>query len=57
MPDFVKNLGVTLDCPLTMKTHISNLVHLANFELHHISSLCYLLSTNVTKILVSFFVL
>ena len=39
MSDSVKNLGVTLDCLLTMKTHISNLVCLANFELHHISSL------------------
>ena len=33
----VKNLGVTLDCHLTMKTHISQLVHSASFELPHIS--------------------
>ena len=36
-----------------MKTHISNLVHLANFELCCISSIHHLLSTNATKILVS----
>ena len=53
MSDSVKNLGDTPDCHLTMKTHISNLVQLANFELCCISSIHHLLSTNATKILVS----
>ena len=52
----VKNLGVTLGYRLTMKTHVSNLVRSANFELRHISSIRHLLSTDATKILVSAFV-
>ena len=55
--DSVKNLGVTFDCHLTMKTHVSNLVSSANFELHRISSIRHLLSTDATKALVSSFVL
>ena len=57
LSDSVKNLGVTFDCHLTMKTHVSNLVRSANFELRRISSLRHLLSTDATKILVSAFVL
>ena len=53
----VKNLGVTLDCLLTMKTHISSLVHSANFELRHISFFYRLLSTDATEVIVSAFVL
>ena len=45
----VKNDGVTLDCHLTMKAHISNRPRLANFELHRVSSIRHLLSTDVTK--------
>ena len=52
-----KNLGVTLDCLLTMKTHVSNLVRTANFELCRISSIRHLLSTHATKTLVYAFVL
>ena len=55
--DSVKNLGVTLDCHLTMKTNVSNLVRSANFEVRRISSICRLLSTDATKTLVSAFVL
>ena len=33
LSDSVKNLCVTFDCHFTMKTHVSNLVHSANFEL------------------------
>ena len=33
LSDSVQNLGVTFDCHLTMKTHVSNLVCSANFEL------------------------
>ena len=57
LSDSVKNLGVTLYCHLIMKTHVSNLVRSANFELRRISSLRHLLSTDATKILVSAFVL
>ena len=53
----LKNLGVALDFHLTMKTHVSNLVCSANFELCRISSTCHLLSTVATKTLVSAFVL
>ena len=44
LSDSVKNLGVTLDCHLTMKTQVSNLVRSANFELRHISFIRLLLS-------------
>ena len=57
LSDSVKNLGVTPDCHLTMKTQVSNLVRSANFELRRISSIRHLLSTDVTKTLVSAFVL
>ena len=52
----VKNLGVTFDCHVTMKTHVSNLVRSANFELRRISSIRHLQSTDPTKTLVSAFV-
>ena len=57
LSDSVKNLGVTTDCHLTMKTHVSNLVGSANFELRRISSSRHLLFTDATKALVSAFVL
>ena len=58
LSDSVKNLGVILDCHLTMKTQVSNLVRSANFELRRISSIRHLLSTDATKtLLVSAFVL
>ena len=57
LSDSVKNLGVTFDCHLTMKTHVSNLVRSANCELPRISSIRHLLSTDATKTLVSAFVL
>ena len=57
LSDSVKNLGVTFDCHLTIKTHVSNFVHSANFELRCISSIRHLLSTDATETLVSAFVL
>ena len=57
MSDSVKGLGVTLDCHLIMKTHISNLIRSANFELRRISSIRHLLSTDAGLILVSAFAL
>ena len=53
----VKNLGLTLDCHLTMKTHISNLVRSAKVKLRRVISIRHLLSADATKILVSAFVL
>ena len=53
----VSSLGVTLDCHLTMKTHISSLVRSISFELLRISSIRHFLSTHATKTLVSAFVL
>ena len=47
----VKNLGVTLDCHLSLKTHVLNLVRTANFELRRISSIRRLLTTEATAIL------
>ena len=57
LSDAVKNLGVTFDCHLTMKTHVSNLIRSAKFELRRISSVRHLLSTDATETLVSAFVL
>ena len=48
--DTVKNLGVTLDCHLSLKTHVLNLVRTANFELRRISSIRRLLTTEATAI-------
>ena len=52
-----RTLSRTLVLHLTMKTHVSNLVRSANFELRRISSIRHLLSTDATKTLVSAFVL
>ena len=55
--DTVKNLGVTLDCHLSLKTHVLNLVRTANFELRRIGSIRSLLTTEATATLVSAFIL
>ena len=55
--DTVKNVGVTLDCHLSLKTHVLNLVRTANFELCRISSIRRLLTTETTARLVSAFIL
>ena len=55
--DTVKNLGVTLDCHLSLETHVLNLVRTANFELRRISSIRRLLTTEATATLVSAFIL
>ena len=52
-----KNLGVTLDCHLSLKTHVLNLVRTANFELRRIGSIRSLLTTEATATLVSAFIL
>ena len=55
--DTVKNLGVTLDCHLSLKPHVLNLVRTANFELRRIASIRSLLTTEATATLVSAFIL
>ena len=55
--DTVKNLGVTLDCHLSLKTHVLNIVRTANFELRRIGSIRSLLTTDATATLVSAFIL
>ena len=55
--DTVKNLGVTLDCHLSLKTHVLNVVRTANFELRRTSSIRRLLTTEATATLVSAFIL
>ena len=39
----VKKLGYTMDCHLSLKTHVLNVVRTANFELRRISSIRHLL--------------
>ena len=53
----VNNLGVTLDCHLSLKTHVLSLVRTANFELRRIGSIRSLLTTEATATLVSAFIL
>ena len=55
--DTVKNLGVTPDCHLSLKTNVLNVVRTANFELRRISSIRRLLTTEATATLVSAFIL
>ena len=53
----VKNLGVVLDCRLTMQPHVLSVVCAANLEIRRISSIRHLLSTEATITLVSALVL
>ena len=55
--DIVKNLGVTVDSHLSLKTHVLNLVRTANFELRRISSIRRLLTTEATATLVGVYLL
>ena len=55
--DTVKNLGVTLDCHLSLKTHVLNLVRTANFEVRRIGSIHSLLTTEATATLAFHFVI
>ena len=53
LKQFVKNLGVTLDCHITMNAHISNIARTCYFELHRLASICRFLTSTVTVTLVS----
>ena len=53
----MKNLGLTLDCHLTMNAHVSNIARTCYFELHPLASICRFLTSTATATLVSAFVL
>ena len=53
----VRNLGLTLDCNLTMNAHVSNIVRTCYFELHHLASIHRFLTSTATATLVSAFLL
>ena len=53
----VKNLGLTLDCHLTMNAHVSNITRTCYFELHRLSSIRRLLTSTVTAKVVYAFLL
>ena len=53
----VKNLGVTLDCHLTMNAHVSNISRTCYFELRRLTSIRTFQKSTATAILVSAFVL
>ena len=53
----VKNLGITLDCHLTMNAHVTNIARTCYFELRRLASICRFLTSTATATLVSAFVL
>ena len=53
----VKNLGLTLDCHLTMNAHVSNIARTCNTELCCLTSIHRFLTSTATDTLVSAFVL
>ena len=53
----VKNLGITLDCRLTINGHVSIIAQTCYLEMHHLASICRFLTSTATATLVSAFVL
>ena len=53
----VKNLGITLDCHLSMKAHVFNIARACYFELRRLSYISGFLTRTATATLVSAFVL
>ena len=53
----VKNLGITLDCHLTMNAHVSNIAQTCYFELCHLASIRRFMTSAATATLVSAFAL
>ena len=53
----VRNLGLTLDCHLTMNAHVSNIARTCYFELRRLASIRIFLTSTATASLVSAFVL
>ena len=54
---YVKNLGLTLDCHLTMNAHVSNIARTCYSELRRLTSIRRFLTSTATATLVSAFVL
>ena len=53
----VKNLGLTLDCHLTMNAHVSNIVRTCYLELRRMASIRIFLTSTASATLVSAFAL
>ena len=53
----VKNLGITLDCHLTMNAHVSNIARTCYFELRRLASIRRFLTSTATATFVSAFIL
>ena len=53
----VKNLGITLDCHLTMTAHVSNIARTCYCELRRLTSIRRFLTSSATATLLSAFVL
>ena len=53
----VKNLGLTLDCHLTVSAHVSNIARTCHFELRHLASIRRFLTSTATATFVSTFAL
>ena len=53
---FVKYLGITLDCHLTMNALVSKIARTCYFELRRLASICRFLTSTATATLVSAFV-
>ena len=53
----MKNLGITLDCHLTMNVHVTNIARTCYLELHRLASICRSLTSTATATLVSAFAL
>ena len=51
----VKNLGLTLDCHLTINAHVPNIARTCYFELHSLASIRWFLTSTATATLVSAF--
>ena len=51
----VKNLGLTLDCHLTMNAHVSNIARTCYFELRRLASICIFRTSTATATLASAF--
>ena len=54
---FVKNLGFTLDCHLTMNAHVTNIYRTCYFKLRRLASIRRFQTSTATATLVSAFVL
>ena len=50
---FLKNLGLTLDCHLTMNAHVSNIARTCYFKLRRLASIRRFLTSTATATLVS----